>query len=123
MGLFEKKEPSEATTSWRFSPWLICHTTVVPTATVTSAGAKKLSPISTLTVVLGVGVAVGVRSAGEAVAALGAGVAVELAVATDDPVGDPHAAANRLNEHRIARRRMNCPSRIAAARNCQGALP
>jgi len=108
MGLLERKEPSEEITSWGFSPASICHTTVVPTATVTSSGAKKLSPMLTLTVVLRLDIAVGVRRAGEAVRALGAGVAVELAVPAGGAVADPHAAATRLNEHRITKWRIRC---------------
>jgi len=62
-----------------------------------------------LAVVLSVGVAVGVRRAGEAVPTLGTGVAVELAVPADGPVAELHAAANKLSEQRIAEWRIRCP--------------
>jgi hypothetical protein len=56
----------------------------------------------TLALELGVGIAVGVRRTGEAVAELRAAGAVELAVPAEGSVADAHAVISRLNEQSIA---------------------
>jgi hypothetical protein len=48
IGLFERKKPSDETTSCRFSPVAICQVTVPPTTIVISYGEYALSLISTL---------------------------------------------------------------------------